>query len=109
MWPQYSPTHTHAPANYMTGVCIQFKKNLQLRAIMRLSSSRNLAYHKRDVDCPHNVHLRVACGLLGHKHKRLGVEGIDLGAILQESHIFPWPVFPVEERTTILLVQMSPV
>lgn len=108
MWPEYSGTHTCACQLHDWNV-YPVQKNLQCQAIMRLSSSRNLAYHKWDVDCPHNVHLRVACGFLGHKHKRLGVEGIDLGAILQESHIFPWPVFPVEERTTILLVQMSPV
>lgn len=76
---------------------------------MRLSSSTNMAYHIWDVDRPHNVHLGVAHGLLAHKHKRFGVEGVDLGAVLQESHIFPRPVFPVGEKTPMLLVQMSPV
>lgn len=60
-----------------------------------------MADHKWDVDGPHNVHLRVACGLLRHKHKSLWVQGIDLCAILQERYIFPWPVFPVGVEWTI--------
>lgn len=76
---------------------------------MRLSSGAHTAYHIGDVDGPHNVHLGVAYGLLAHKHKRFGVEGVDLGAVLQESHVFPRPEFPVGEKTPMLLVQMSPV
>lgn len=54
-----------------------------------------MSYHKRDVDSPHNVHLGVTDWLLRHKHKTLWVQSVDLGAVLQERYVLPWPVFPV--------------
>lgn len=62
-------------------------------SMTRYSVKAGLSYHKRDVDSPDEVYLRVASWLLWHKHKRFGVEGVNLGAVLQESYIFPWPVF----------------
>lgn len=60
-----------------------------------------MSYHKWDVDGPDDVNLRVTGWLLGHKHKGFWVQGVNLGAVLQESHVFPWPVFPGVERTSV--------
>lgn len=70
-----------------------------------------VSYHKRDVDSPDEVNGGVTSWLLGHKHKSFGVQGVKFSAILQESYVFPWPVFPGckrENRGYIgQLVQMS--
>lgn len=64
-----------------------------------VSGGRTAAsHHKRDVDGSDDVDLWVTSGLLRHKHKGLGVQGIKLRAVLQESHIFPWPVFSGVEK-----------
>lgn len=65
-----------------------------------LSCTDTTSYHKWDVDCPDDVNLGVTGWLLRHKHKGFGVQGVNLGAVLQECHIFPRPVFPGVEKTS---------
>lgn len=60
-----------------------------------------MPYHERDVDGPHDINLGITDRLLGHKDKTFGVEGINLGAVLQESYIFPRPVLPGVERASV--------
>lgn len=58
-----------------------------------------MSYHKRDVHGPDDVDLGVTGRLLGHKHKSFGVEGVELGAVLQEGYVLPRPVLPGVERS----------
>lgn len=57
-----------------------------------------MSYHKGDVDSSDNINLRVTSRLLRHKDKTFGVHSENLGAVLQESYIFPRPIFPGVER-----------
>lgn len=66
-----------------------------------LSCADTMSYHKWDVDSPDDVNLWVTSWLLRHKHKSFGVKGVNLGAVLQESHVFPRPVLPSGERTMV--------
>ena len=58
-----------------------------------------MSYHKRDVDSRDDVDLGVTSWLLEHKYKGFGVQGVKLGAVLQESYVFPRPVFPGVESS----------
>lgn len=60
-----------------------------------------LPHHEGDVDGGDHVHLGVTSGLLWHENEGFGVQGVELGAVLQERDVFPRPVFPAEERDSV--------
>lgn len=62
------------------------------------------SHHKWNVDGSDDVDLGVADGLLRHKDKSFGVQGINFGPVLHKSYIFSWPVLPGVDRTLISFV-----
>lgn len=68
-----------------------------------------MSYHKWDVDSSDDINSGVTGGLLRNKDKSFWVQGINLGAVLQESYVLPRPVFPGVEKGIGQLVQMSAV
>ena len=61
-------------------------------------SVREATYHEGDVDGPEQVHLGVPARLLRNKDEALGVQGEQLGTVLQEGHVLPGSVFPGVEK-----------
>lgn len=55
-------------------------------------------YHEGNVNVSDQVHLGVAGRLLRDEDEGFGVQGEQLGAVLQERDIFPGPVLPVVDE-----------